>query len=232
MKRFYKKADASEEAGTGFTVVLDGRPIKTPAKEAFIVPTLELAKAVAEEWDAQNDEIDPSTMPCMQFSATAIDRVTTQRDAVIDEITAYGGTDLVCYRASYPEPLVKKQTEAWDPLLIWLKDRYDLVLQTTTGIAHIEQDPLVLERFRAIIASHSDMKLAAIHTIVSLTGSLVVTLAVLEKHLDGEQAFEVSELDETHVIEEWGEDAEAAMRRKNNKQSLLNAIRFVTLCDQ
>jgi len=231
MKRFYKKAEAGP-LEDGYTVLLDGRPIKTPAKAALLLPSDALAKAIAGEWDAQEETIDPPSMPFMQFAATAIDRVTTQRDAVIDEISAYGGTDLVCYRAAYPENLVKKQSEAWDPLLAWLKDHYDIVLTTTTGLSHVKQNDQTLSVFRKIIAGQSDLQLAALHMIVSLTGSLVVTLAVMNGHLDADQAFDISELDETHVIEEWGEDAEATLRRKNNKQSLKAAIQFLTLCDQ
>ncbi|WP_169546147.1 ATP12 family chaperone protein [Sneathiella aquimaris] len=230
MKRFYEKAEAGS-LESGMTVLLDGRPIKTPAKEKLLLPSEQMAVAIANEWDAQDEKVDPSTMPCMQYAATAIDRVTTQRDAVIDEICGYGGTDLVCYRASYPAPLVKKQSKAWDPLLEWIKNEHDISLKTTTGLSHVKQDEAALERFRDLVQARNDFELAAIHTIVSLTGSMVVTLAVTDGHLDGEMAFEVSELDETHVIEEWGEDAEAALRRKNNKQSLLNAIRFLTLCD-
>ncbi len=231
MKRFYKKAEAGS-LDSGFTVLLDGRPIKTPAKAALIVPTERLASEIAGEWDAQKDKIDPASMPCMQYAATAIDRVTTQRAAVIDEITAYGGTDLVCYRASYPDILVRKQADAWDPLLSWLEERHDVVLATTTGLSHVKQNDLMLGRFRRIVASLSDLQLAAFHTIVSLTGSLVVSLAVMDGRLDADEAFEISELDETHVIEEWGEDAESALRRKNNKQSLNAAVQFFNLCDQ
>lgn len=231
MKRFYKLAEASA-VESGHTVLLDGRPIKTPAKSPLIVPHEPLAKAIAEEWDAQKETIKPSTMPFMQYAATAIDRVTTQRETIIDELAAFGGTDLMCYRAEYPTALVEKQTVAWDPMLVWLKDTYSVTLKVTTGIAHIKQDDDALLTMRTLLAKQSDLQLAAIHEIVSLTGSLVVTLAVMARHLDGEQAFNISEIDETHIIEEWGEQPEATERRKNNKSSLIAATEFLILCDQ
>jgi len=231
MKRFYKKAE-SGPVETGFAVLLDGRPIKTPAKAAFILPTEKMAIAIAEEWDAQENKIDPASMPFMQFAATAIDRVTTQKIAVIDEISGFGGTDLVCYRASYPDRLVEKQSQAWDPLLQWLDETYSITLDTTPGLDHVMQAPKSLDGMTAIIEQQSDMKLSAIHMIVSLTGSLVVTLAVIAGRLTAEQAFDISELDETHTIEEWGADDEAVLRRKNNKASLIAATNFLNLCDQ
>lgn len=231
MKRFYEKAEAGP-VEFGFTVLLDGRPIKTPAKTAFVLPNQQMAIAIAAEWDAQENRIDPALMPFMQYAATAIDRVTTQRQVVIDEIAGFGGTDLVCYRASYPDRLVEKQSDAWNPLLIWLEETHSVILKTTPGLDHIAQETKSLGDMNAIIEKQNDMKLAAIHTIVSLTGSLVVTLAVIAGRLTAEQAFDVSELDETHTIEEWGADEEAELRRKNNKENLIAATKFLNLCDQ
>ena len=231
MKRFYKKAE-TVEVDDGFSVTLDGRPIKTPAKAPFVLPNAAIAAEIAVEWEAQADKVDPETMPSMKYAATAIDRVMTQREKVIDEIVGFGGTDLVCYRATYPEHLVTKQTDAWDPLLVWLKETFSVSLNVTLGVGYIEQDNAGLAKLRSEIETQSDLQLAAIHDIVSLTGSLVVTLAVMRRKLNADQAFDVSELDETHIIDEWGEDAESAKRRKNNKVSLNDAIKFLKLCDQ
>ncbi|MEH6403375.1 MAG: ATP12 family protein [Sneathiella sp.] len=231
MKRFYEKTEAGP-VEFGFTVLLDGRPIKTPAKAAFTLPNEKMATAIAEEWDAQKIKVNPESMPFMQYAATAIDRVTTQRQVVIDEIAGFGGTDLLCYRASYPDRLVEKQSLAWDPLLLWLDETYSIALETTPGLDHVAQAPQSLASMKAVIEQQNDMKLAAIHTIVSLTGSLVVTLAVIAGRLTAELAFDVSELDETHTIEEWGEQEEASIRRKNNKASLIAATKFLNLCDQ
>lgn len=231
MKRFYKLAEAGP-VDAGHTVLLDGRPITTPAKQPLIVPYKRLAEEIAREWDAQVETITPSTMPYMQYAATALDRVASQRDTIIEDLTQYGGTDLLCYRAEYPTALVQKQSAAWDPLLQWLKDRHGVSLTVTTGIAHVAQDEGVLSVMKTVLEAQSDLQLAAIHEIVSLTGSLVVTLAVIDQHLTAEQAFDISEIDETHIIEEWGEEAEAAERRKNNKNSLAAATEFLILCDQ
>jgi len=231
MKRFYKKAEATK-VENGFTVFLDGRPIKTPAKAPFVLPNLTVATEIASEWNAQTDKVDPSTMPAMKYAATAIDRVTTQREKVIEEIVGFGGTDLVCYRASYPEHLVTKQSEAWDPLLVWLKETFDASLNVTIGVGYVAQETSELTKLKTAIDAQSDLQLAAIHDIVSLTGSLVVTLAVMGGKLNAEQAFDISELDETHIIDEWGDDAESVKRRKNNKVSLNDAIKFLNLCGQ
>ncbi|MZR31165.1 ATP12 family chaperone protein [Sneathiella litorea] len=228
MKRFYKKVTAEEEGGA-YSVLLDGRVIKTPAKAPLRLPTYALANAIAEEWDAQEAEIDPSSMPLMQAAATAIDRVMTQREKVIEEISNFGGTDLVCYRATYPQSLVERQKAAWDPMLDWVKARHNVSLKTCHGIMHIQQPEDDLARMRGVVAAQNDMTLAPLHNITSLCGSLVIALAVLDGHITAEEAFEISELDETHVMEFWGADAEAVNRRNKNKESLAASVRFLQL---
>ena len=228
MKRFYKKVTAEEEGGT-YSVRLDGRVIKTPAKVHLHLPTHALAVAIAEEWDAQVTDIDPTAMPLMQAAATAIDRVTPQRDKVIEEIVAYGGTDLVCYRATHPQNLVERQNAAWDPMLEWIEARHRVSLKTCQGIMHIQQPEEALARMRDVVAVQSDMTLAPLYNITSLCGSLVIALAVLDGHITAEEAFEISELDETHVMEFWGSDAEAVKRRTKNKESLAASARFLKL---
>jgi len=231
MKRFYKKAEAGA-VEDGYSIFLDGRPIRTPAKAPLVLPNEAIASEIASEWDKQGEMVDPATMPVMRYAATAIDRVTPQRDAVIQEISAFGGTDLVCYRAAYPEHLIEKQARAWDPLLQWLEQTYSVTLKVTTGVGYIAQEDAALEALVAIIAQQDDLRLAAIHDLVSLTGSLVVALAIMQGQLDAEQAHEISELDEGHIIDEWGADDEQIKRRENNKISLEAAVKFLKLCDQ
>lgn len=228
MKRFYKKVTAEEQGGS-FCVLLDGRVIRTPAKASLHLPTRALAEAIAAEWEAQGTDVVPATMPLMQAAATVIDRVTTQREKVIDDIAVYGGTDLVCYRAMHPENLVARQAAAWDPMLGWLKNRHGVTLHVGQGVMHVPQPPQSLAALRAVVAAQSDMALAPLYNMTSLSGSLVIALAVLEDHLTAEQAFEISELDETHAIELWGADAEAVKRRHNNKDSLAASARFLKL---
>jgi chaperone required for assembly of F1-ATPase len=174
-------------------------------------------------------ELVPASMPLMQAAATVIDRVTTQREKVIDDIAAYGGSDLVCYRATHPEGLVARQRAAWDPMLDWLKNRHGVTLHVAEGVMHIPQPPQSLSALRAVVAAQGDMALAPLYNMTSLCGSLVIALAVLDGHLSADQAFEISELDETHVMEHWGADAEAVKRRENNKESLAASARFLTL---
>jgi chaperone required for assembly of F1-ATPase len=231
MKRFFKTAEAVTTEN-GFSVLLDGRPIKTPAKADLVLPTEALAQAIAKEWDAQVEDIDPAAMPLMKFAATAIDRVIPQREKVIDDMAAFGGTDLVCYRANYPERLIKKQSDAWDPLVKWVADTHGVALTVTIGVGYVAQDETGQARLRDVLNGESDLRLAALHDVVSLTGSLVMALAVLAGNLNAEEAFEMSEIDETYAIEEWGENEEATTRRKNNRNSLIAAVEFLNLCDQ
>lgn len=228
MKRFYKKVTAEAWDG-GFRVLLDGRMIRTPGKAALLLPTQALADAIAAEWDAQGEEIHPASMPLMQTAATAIDRVTPQRERVIDEISAYGGSDLVCYRATHPESLVARQAEAWDPVLAWLRERHGVELKVGEGVMHIPQSPKALATLRSVVAAQTDMVLAPLYNITALAGSLAIALAVLERRLTADQAFEISELDEAYVMETWGTDREAMIRRKNNKESMAASVRFLEL---
>ena len=229
MKRFFTDVSIKAE-GDDYSILLDDRPIKTPAKSPLRLPTKALAEAIADEWDRQQEKIVPATMPLMQSAATAIDRVRPQREKVIADIAAYGATDLVCYRASHPQNLVVRQAEAWDPLLDWIRVRHDVLLNVGAGISHIQQPPESLEKMTAVVVAQKDMTLAPLYNITALCGSLVVALAVLDGHVTGEEAFDISELDETHVMEFWGTDAEAMTRRKNNKESLLASTRFLQLC--
>ncbi|MEH6527500.1 MAG: ATP12 family protein [Sneathiella sp.] len=228
MKRFYENVTV-DKAEAGYAIRLDKRPIKTPAKAPVFLPTEALAEAIADEWRSQKDKVEPAAMPLMQAAATAIDRVMTQRQKVIDDIVAYGGTDLICYRATYPASLISKQSDAWDPLIDWIKSRHGAHLKTTSSIAHITQDERQLEKLAAIVDAQEDMTLAPLYNITALCGSLVIGLAVLDGHLSADEAFDVSELDETHAIENWGADDEALIRRKNNKESLMASTRFLKL---
>ncbi|MCF8466199.1 MAG: hypothetical protein K9G33_02240 [Sneathiella sp.] len=228
MKRFFTNV-AIKEDGDAYSVLLDGREIKTPAKAPLRLPTKALADAIAEEWDRQEEKISPATMPLMQAAATAIDRVCPQREKVIEDITAYGGSDLVCYRATHPESLIAKQAAAWDPMLDWARNRHGVILKVGQGIAHIPQTPEALANMKAVVEAQKDMTLAPLYNITALCGSLVIALAVLDGHVGATDAFEISELDETHTMELWGTDAEALARCKNNKESLIASTRFLQL---
>jgi chaperone required for assembly of F1-ATPase len=230
MKRVYREA-TTRHAGDGWGIALDGRPMRTPARHELIVPSAALAAAIAAEWDAQQDDIRPATMPLTRLAATAIDRTRTQRDLVIAAAANYAGTDLVCYRADHPPELVARQQAEWQPLLDWAMLRYDASLVVTSGILPQPQSPAALKAFAAAVAAQDDFRLIALHAMTAACGSLVIALALLEGRLDAAAAFVVSQLDETFQIEAWGEDAEAAARRQGLAEDIAAAARFVELLD-
>jgi chaperone required for assembly of F1-ATPase len=228
MKRFYKDV-AAVPAGDGYGVTLDGRPIKSPAKAAFTVPSRALAEAVAAEWAAQGGTIVPSSMPLMQLAATAIDKAAPNRAIIIDTIAPYGGSDLLCYRAEAPAALADRQHAVWQPLLDWVMTAHDAPLVVTAGIIHKAQPQASLAALRAVVEAQDDWRMTALHQVTSLTGSLVIGLAALAGRIDAEAAFEAAELDESFQIERWGEDAEAKARRAGVRAELQATIRFLEL---
>jgi chaperone required for assembly of F1-ATPase len=228
MKRVYREA-TTRQAGDVWGIALDGRPMRTPAKYELVVPSAALAAAIAAEWDAQQDDIRPATMPLTRLAATAIDRTRAQRDLVVAETANYASTDLVCYRAERPPELIARQQAEWQPLLDWAMLRYDASLAVTSGILPRPQSPAALKALAAVVATQDDFRLTALHTMTAACGSLVIALALLEGRFDAAAAFAVSQLDETFQIEAWGEDAEAAARRQGLAEDIAAAARFVVL---
>lgn len=220
-RRFWTRAGARPAAG-GFAVELDDRPLRTPGKQPLILPTQALAHAVAAEWDAQADVIDPNTMPLTRAANSAIERVAPQFDAVAGMIAEYGGTDLLCYRAEAPEILVLRQAEAWDPLIDWAATALGAPLRITHGVIPIPQDPAALARLHDHVRALDPFGLTALHDLVSLPGSLIIGLAVLHGRLDGDTAFALSRVDEEYQAEIWGRDEEAAEHAAHRR----NAIRL------
>jgi chaperone required for assembly of F1-ATPase len=230
MKRVYREATACQVEG-GWGIALDGRPMRTPARHELVVPSATLAEAIAAEWDAQQDEIRPATMPLTRLAATAIDRTGAHRDLVVAETANYAGTDLVCYRAEHPPALVARQQAEWQPLLDWAMLRYDAGLAVTNGILPQPQSPAAMKALAAAVAAQDAFRLTALHAMTAACGSLVIALALMEGRLDAAAAFAVSQLDETFQIEAWGEDAEAAARRRALAEDIAAASRFVRLLD-
>lgn len=229
MKRFYRSAEIVAAAGASYGVALDGKPIKTPAKQALTVPNAALATAIAAEWAAQDGEIRPAQMPLTRLASTAIDRVTPQRDLVVQQIAAYAGTDLVCYRAAHPPELRARQQALWQPLIDWAALRYEAPLVVTQGVIPISQPEASLRAFAAAVARHDDFALAALHLATGACGSLVVALALTEGRVDPGEAFAASQLDESFEIEAWGEDQEQAQRRRALADDIAAAARFLSL---
>jgi chaperone required for assembly of F1-ATPase len=228
VKRFYSMAEVAERNG-GYTVVLDGRPVRTPAKASLSLPTRALAEAVAEEWRAQEEEIHPQSMRLMRLAATAIDRVSRQRDAVIEEIAAYAATDLVCYRAEQPASLAARQQAAWQPLVDWAARRYDARLRVTAGLMPVQQPQAATGALRSAVAVLDDMMLTGLHNATAACGSAVIALALAEGRVGPDEAWELSLVDETFQVEQWGEDGEAARRHQALREDIASAVRFMEL---
>ena len=227
-KRFWKEATAGPCDG-GFTVLLDGRGVKTPAKADLTVPTMSLATAIAQEWDAQDDVLDPGTMPVTRGANAAIDKVRTQRAEVIALLAEYGDSDLLCYRAAGPEELIEKQAAGWDPMLDWAATTLDARLLVGQGVMHVEQDPQVLDRLKSQVGAFDDFALAAAHDLISLSGSLVLALAVTRAAVPVDEAWDLSRIDEHWQIAQWGVDDEAAAADAVKRTAFLDAARFYQL---
>jgi chaperone required for assembly of F1-ATPase len=225
MKRFYK----SVSVGDGNAVLLDGRALKTPRGVSLDLPSRALAEAVAEEWRAQGDEIDPQSMSLTKLANTAIDGVIPRRDEVVAEIAAFAKHDHLCYRTDTPAELVRRQSEAWDPLLDWVAERYGAPLVPAKGITSVAQPETSIAALRRAVEALDPFALSALHVIASICGSLVLGLGVADKRLSGEEAFALSQIDERFQAEKWGLDSEAEARAKRLEQELVTAAQFLDL---
>lgn len=228
MKRFHTSASIRASDGS-WQVLLDGRPLRTPARALLAVPTAALAAAIAAEWDAQGETIDAQSMPHTRRANTVIDRVVAHAGAVAAEVARFGESDLLCYRASEPQTLVACQAECWDPLLAWAEARYDIALRPVTGIIHRPQSPHALERLREAVQAHDAWALGALHDLVTLSGSLVIGLAVSEGALSPQAGWDASLVDELYQSGKWGEDAEALKARAVRQEAFLAAHAFLDL---
>jgi chaperone required for assembly of F1-ATPase len=228
MKRFYREATVAA-VESGFSVLLDAKPMLTPAKNAMVLPSRALAEAMAEEWQGQGATVTPLTLPLTRLAATAIDRIGPRREEAIAEIAKYAATDLLCYRASGPPELSARQTTSWQPLLDWADERFAARLAVTESITPIEQRPEALAALRRAVATRDAMVLAALHLATTSCGSVVLGLALIEERLSPEAAFETAQLDESFQIERWGEDEEQTRRRAALQEDIALAARFAGL---
>jgi len=227
-KRFYEKA-AVAEGKDGFSVQLDGKGIKTPAGTPLVMPTRALAEAVAAEWNAQGDEIEPKTMALMPLVGTAIDRIPDVREGLIEGLLRYADTDLLCYHAAHPKDLAQSHAEVWQPLLDWAADELGARLIATQGVLPVPQDDAARKAFKAVLDACDNWTLTAVSELVGISGSLVLGLALVKGHVTVQRALVVCHVDEDHQIERWGEDAEARQRRENVTQDITQAFRFFEL---
>ncbi len=227
-KRFYKHAEAGA-VETGHAILLDGRSVKTPSKQVLAVPHPALARAMAAEWNAQGEYIDPRSMWLTKLANTALDLVAPRRDTVIAEIVTFAGSDLLCYRAEAPAALVARQAAVFDPLLEWAAAAHGIRMKVTTGIVHVAQDEAALAAYGRALAALDHFRLAALHNAVTLAGSAVIGLALIEGRIDAAAAFEAAYLDEAWQMEISGRDEEEEARLARRRAELLETARFLDL---
>ena len=217
-RRFYQQAGVEEVEG-GFRVVLDGRPVRTPARGSLIAPSRRLADAIAAEWDAQGETIDPATMPLTRLANSIIDGVVAAPGPVAAEIAKYLGSDLLFYRAEGPQRLVERQARLWDPVLAWAREVLGARFLLAQGVVHAAQPEEALVAARAAIPA-DPWRLGAVHVITTLTGSALLALALLHERLSAGEAWTAAHVDEDWNMEQWGRDEIALARRAARRAEL------------
>jgi len=227
-RRFWEKASVAP-SGARFSVRLDDRPVRTPAKAPLVVPTRELASSIAAEWDAQSGKIDPRDMPLTRAANAAIDKVVPQQAEVVSMLADYGDADLTCYRAEAPAELVARQAAAWDPLLDWATDCFGARLVPVTGVVHSPQNATSLARLKQPLMAMSAFELAGFHDLVSLSGSLVIGLAASRNFLPIDVLWARSRIDEDWQEQKWGRDDEASAAAAQKRRGFLEAAKFYRL---
>lgn len=224
IKRFYKDV---EVVGTeeGFAVHLDGRPVRTPARAPMLLPSRAAAQLVADEFAAQGETLAPASMPVMRLVNTAIDGVAADTQAVLEDILRFASSDLVFYRADAPERLVQRQAQAWDPVLDWAREVLGARFFLAEGVMHVEQPRESIHAVGTYLGGRRDaLTLAALHVMTTLTGSALIALAIESGELDAETGWNAAHVDEDWNIEQWGEDFEAAARRRARKAEMMSAV--------
>ena len=230
MKRFWKSAQAIQNDG-GWGVELDGRPLRTPARKPLSVPTQRLAEDIAAEWNAAEDKIDRRAMPLTGLANAAIDRVAPDKKSFASGIAKYAEADLASYRAEGPQGLIDAQAEHWDELLAWGRRRFDVDFRTTNGLLHVDQPPATVERLAHSVNTLDSYRLAGLSPLVTIGGSLLAALGVLEEVFTPEWAWEAVSVDDRWQLEQWGSDPEAEAALDNRKRDFLAAARFLELLD-
>lgn len=227
MKRFYISATTAP-ADNGYAILLDGRAIKTPKRAALVVPTVALAEAIAAEWQAQDEEMLPQTMALTGMANAAIDLVAPDPDAFATPLAAYAESDLLCYRADDRE-LAALEAATWNPVLAWAEARYGVEFALATGIVHVAQPDETLAALRDALLALDPFRLAALSPLITIGGSLVVALALVERTLDGEALWAAVNIDELWQEQRWGVDADAVAARAAKQREWDAAVRFLGL---
>ncbi|TDL77672.1 ATPase [Palleronia sediminis] len=232
VKRFWSAAEIAAEAPDRHAVLLDGKPVHSPAGARLTLPTVALARAVADEWDAQSERIDPAAMPLTRTANSAIDTVAEHRAAVEAQLAEYARTDLLCYRADRPLGLVIRQAELWDPWLDWAARTHGARLSVTQGVMPVAQHEADIARLAQAMEGMNHFELAGFHELVTLSGSFVLALATAAGELSHDAAWDLSRLDEIWQTEQWGRDDEAEELAARKAASFATAWRFHALSNE
>jgi chaperone required for assembly of F1-ATPase len=228
-KRWYKAVTVASGGAATFRILLDGKPVRTPAKADLAVPARGLAEAIAAEWEAQHTHIDAAAMPVTRLANSAIDGVAVRLAQVRADIVAFAASDLVCYRAEGPEPLVQRQRQHWDPVLAWAREALGARFEVAAGLMPVAQPEGVAAAVAAALADLDAFRLAALHVMTTLTGSALLALAHARGALSAEAAWAAAHVDEDWQISQWGQDAEAAARRARRWAEMQAASRMLAL---
>jgi chaperone required for assembly of F1-ATPase len=229
-KRFYKEVSVAEGDG-GYAILLDGKPVRTPARHPLTASTSELAELIRDEWANQVDAIDPRMMPVTRLMNTALDGIAPDPQPVFEDILRFSSSDMLCYRAEGPDNLVARQNERWDPLVEWAANDLGARFILIEGVMPQEQPKEATAAFAVTLRKYSSpVELAALHTVTTLTGSAILALAFAEGRVDAEEAWDLAHLDEDWTNEQWGTDAEAQHRREKRHEEMQAAVAvFVAL---
>ncbi len=227
-KRFYSSVDLGEHEG-GHVILLDGRRVNTPKRAVLVVSSEPLAIAIRDEWTAQDEVIDPASMPLTKLLNTALDGVAAARPSVVADAVRFAGNDMLLYRAEAPEALTRRQADLWDPVLLWAYSEFGAAFTAVQGIMPVEQPEASLVAIRGAFDLFDDLELTAAHVTTTLTGSALLALGHLHGFLDAEKAWALAHVDEDWQIAQWGEDAEARAVRDFKKAEFDAASRFVSL---
>ncbi|MEH3159714.1 MAG: ATPase [Sphingomonas taxi] len=228
MKRFWTDVTVVPD-GDRYGIALDGKPIRTPGRAPLAFPTAALAEAIADEWRSVAGEVDPRAMPLTGLANASIDTIAPDPAGFAAGLSRYGESDLLYYRADEPEPLVERQRAAWDPALDWARTRYDVHFETATGVMHRAQPPATLERLREATAARDAFTLAGLHPVVTVTGSLVLALALAEGALDADTVWHAARVDEDWQEEMWGKDEFAERSTAAHRADFDAGARFLAL---
>ena len=228
MRRFYKKVEKFQDDDR-WVILLDGKSIKTPARHTLFLPTITLAENIVLEWEKQDPEIDPLTMPLTGYAYSAIDRSQPMKNQIINQICSYAQSDVLCYRVDKPIDLAERQEVEWQPILDWLSASRGIDLRVTSGINQVEQEPGVLELVKSNVSSFDQFQLTGLHAATIGSGSIVLGLALIDKFIDFEKIQELSSLEELYQMEKWGRDIETIQRHDALRQEIYNAGRFMEL---